>query len=121
MNQDSEVVAWFAAECGQWVRDAEQVVEAVKTAMYSSDTDLRLPSIAWDSVRLLGELPGLEGLGRCSRYTPTAVYDEIAVEIYKHWMAASPVVDDEISGIARKTNDINMFMSHMLIWCHPGI
>jgi hypothetical protein len=45
----------WSSECsgslgGQWVRDAEQVVEAVKTAMYSGDTDLRLPSIAWDTI-----------------------------------------------------------------------
>jgi hypothetical protein len=45
----------WSSECsgslgGQWVRDAEQVVEAVKTAMYSSDTDLWLPGIAWDTV-----------------------------------------------------------------------
>jgi hypothetical protein len=32
------------------VRDAVQVVEAVKTAMCSGDTDLRLPNIAWDTV-----------------------------------------------------------------------
>jgi hypothetical protein len=52
---------------------------------------------------------------------PTAVYDVITLEICKHWMAASPVVDDEISGIAKKTNGINLFMSHIFVWCHPGI
>jgi hypothetical protein len=53
---------------------ADKVVQAVKTAMDSGDTDLRLPSLDWDMVDrlLVGNYLG-EGLGRCSWYTPTAV------------------------------------------------
>jgi hypothetical protein len=88
--------------------------------MYSGDTKLRSPSIAWDTVEAAWGTTW-EKVGKPYLIHPTAVYDGITVEICEHWMAASPVVDDEISGIAKKTNGIYLFMPHMLVWCHPDI
>jgi hypothetical protein len=88
---------------------ADQVVQAVKTAMGSGDTDLHLPSLAWDTVEAAcGKYMG-EGQGDAADTLPRQSADGITLATYKHWMAASPVVD-EITGIAKNDK-----------WYRPGM
>jgi hypothetical protein len=88
---------------------ADQVVQDVKTALDNGDTDLRLPSINWDTVATAWGSKW-EQEWEAVANTPPRQCVGITFATYKHWMAASPVVD-EITGIA--VNDPT--------WYRPGM
>ena len=88
----------------------DQVVSVVKTAMNTGDTDLRLPSLDWGTVEAAWGTIWEKDWENVANTPPRQCTDGIMLATYKHWMAASPVVD-EITGIAK--NDPT--------WYRPGM
>jgi hypothetical protein len=70
---------------------ADQVVQEVQTAMDNGATDLRLPSLDWDTVEAAWDTTWEKDWETVANTPPRQCDDGITLATYKHWMAAPHV------------------------------